>query len=117
MRFTLVPMLVILITMLLHVPFCYLFVYKCDLGIRGIAIATTIKDGLGILLVSLWGACCSPEISSCLASPFLGKDSFRGWCQYLKVSLPSTVMLAAEMWAFEILGVMAGTIGVTELAC
>ena len=117
MRFTLLPMLVILITMLLHIPFCYLFVYKCDLGIRGIAIATTIKDGLGILLVSLWGACCSPEISSCLASPFLGKDSFRGWCQYLKVSLPSTVMLAADWWAFEILGVMAGTIGVAELAC
>jgi len=43
-------------------------------------------------------------------------ESFRGWGEYLKVSLPSTVMICAEWWAFEILTLISGTLGVPEQA-
>ena len=41
----------------------------------------------------------------------------RGWGEYLGVSVPATVMICSEWWAFEILTVMAGILGVVELAC
>lgn len=46
----------------------------------------------------------------------LNRESLSGWCEYLKVSLPSTVMICAELWGFQVLTVIAGTIGVAEQA-
>ena len=34
----------------------------------------------------------------------------------MKLSIPSTVMMCAEWWAFEILSILAGILGVVELA-
>ena len=39
-----------------------------------------------------------------------------GWKDYLAISLPATVMLLAEGWAFNILGVLAGLISVQDQA-
>ena len=43
-------------------------------------------------------------------------EAFRGWRPYLQISLPATLMICKEWWAFEILTVLAGVLGVTELA-
>ena len=48
-------------------------------------------------------------------SPIDG-SAFRNWGAYLKISIPATVMLCAEWWAFEVLMVLAGTLGVASLA-
>lgn len=40
---------------------------------------------------------------------------FKNWGEYLKISLPSTVMLCAEWWAYELLMVFAGNISVEAL--
>ena len=39
-----------------------------------------------------------------------------GWGEYLCISIPATVMICAEWWAFEIIELLAGILGVTELA-
>ena len=44
------------------------------------------------------------------------RDTFNGWNDYLAISLPSTVMLLAEGWAFNVMGVFAGLISVTDQA-
>jgi len=44
------------------------------------------------------------------------KDSFANWGEYLRISLPNMVMLVAEGWAFNILGVFAGLVGVIDMA-
>ena len=41
-------------------------------------------------------------------------DSFKEWGSYLRLSIPATVMLCAEWWAFEILTILTGIIGVNE---
>ena len=46
----------------------------------------------------------------------MNKDAFTGWCEYLCISIPSTVMICAEWWAFNIMTILAGVLGVTELA-
>ena len=43
--------------------------------------------------------------------------SFRDWWAYLRISIPSTVMICAEFYAFDAIMVMAGLIGVKEIAC
>ncbi len=41
---------------------------------------------------------------------------FKGWKKYLSLAIPSTLMLCSEWWAFELLTIMAGWIGVNEQA-
>ena len=55
---------------------------------------------------------CIPAIRKTLTCP--NKDTFLNWGAYLHISLPATVMLLAEGWAFNILGVLAGLISVTD---
>ena len=43
-------------------------------------------------------------------------DALSGWGQYLKVSLPATAMICAELWAIHTLTFMAGALGVLEVA-
>ena len=39
-------------------------------------------------------------------------DAFKGWKEYLGISLPLTLMICAEWWAFEFLIFAAGIAGV-----
>ena len=94
---------------LVHLTFCFFFVVYLDLGIRGLAYASSVKDFVLILSVMIYGNC-SEKIRPLLLTP--DWDSFRGWGEYLKVSLPSTVMICAQWWAFEVIIVISGTMGV-----
>jgi len=76
----------------LHVPLCFLFVDYFDWGIKGLGLASSTKDFVLIATVMIYGSC-SEKIKPLLLTPDL--DSFRGWGEYLKVSLPSTVMICA----------------------
>lgn len=98
---------------LVHLTFWFFFVVYLDLGIRGLAYASSVKDFVLILSVMIYGNC-SEKIRPALSMP--DSESFRGWGEYLKVALPSTVMICAEWWAFLLLSVISGTMGVPELA-
>jgi len=49
-------------------------------------------------------------------APFFTKETTKGWCEYLKLGVPSTLMQCFEWWAFELIAIFAGLIGVKELA-
>ena len=57
---------------------------------------------------------CIPALKETLLCP--DRTTFTGWGGYLHISLPATVMLLAEGWAFNVLGVLAGLISVTDQA-
>lgn len=111
MRITFVPMVAMFVATFLHIPLCFLFVNYFDMGIRGLGMATSVKDCVLLLIVMVYGNC-SREVQPALSLP--DRESLRGWCEYLKISLPSTIMICAEWWAFEILIIMAGILGVPE---
>jgi MATE family multidrug resistance protein len=90
-----------------------LFVNHFDLGIRGLNLAGSVKDFILLLSVMIYGNC-SSEIRPALSTP--DSSSFFGWGEYLQISIPSTIMICAEWWAFEVLTVISGNLGVTELA-
>lgn len=109
MRITFVPMLGQIIATAIHLPLCHLLVIKHGMGIKGLGLATSITN-FNLLTITMIYCHCTPDINRALSMP--GKDSFRGWSEYLKVSLPSTVMICAEWWAFEVLTLISGLISV-----
>ena len=54
------------------------------------------------------------HIRECVFCPNL--ESFTGWGGYFRLSIPSTVMTCSEWWAFEIMVILAGILGITEQA-
>jgi MATE family multidrug resistance protein len=46
----------------------------------------------------------------------INRESFKGLGNYLKIGIPSAMMLCLEWWAFEIIHIMVGYIGVDEQA-
>ena len=113
MRITLVPMIAMIVATFVHILLCFLFIHGLEMDIIGLAIASSIKDAVLLCTVMVYG-CCSSKINIALVP--INMDALRGWREYLKVSLPSTIMICSEWWAFEILTVLAGTLGVAELA-
>ena len=109
MRITLVPLIAMIVATFVHVLLCFLFVKGLDMDIVGLAIASSIKDAVLLSTVMVYG-CCSTKINIALVP--ISKDAFSGWSEYLKISLPSTIMICSEWWAFEILTILAGTLGV-----
>ena len=93
MRITLAPMIAMLISTAIYLPLCYLFVIKLEMDILGLAVAKSID--FFILLLTLIIYCnCSELTKSMIFLP--NSDTFTGWGEYLKVSIPSTVMICAE---------------------
>ena len=108
------PMVAIVSANIVHVGLCFLFLDYYDMGIKGLALATSIKDGVALISIIIYMRC-SPKISKILRP--IDKKSFKGWGQYLKISMPCTIMLCGEWFAFEIITVLAGRISVADLAC
>ena len=102
-----------IISSVLHVVLCIFIVSKYDLGVSGIGIATMITYFCMYLFTEVY-AHFIPAIKPAIQCP--NKDTFAGWGDYLSISLPATVMLLAEGWAFNVLGVLAGLISVTDQA-
>ena len=65
-------------------------------------------------MVMIYGSC-DPNVSQALV-PFFSIETLSGWREYFEISLPATVMICSEWWALEFITLMAGTLGVAELA-
>jgi len=91
---------------------CQLLLHKLGWGIEGLAFAQAITNTvtLAIILVFIFR---SKKIRPCLQP--LNGDSFKSWSVYIKYTLPTVVMCCAEWWAFEVLTVLAGILGVKAL--
>ena len=113
MRLTFYPLVIMVIATTIHVLLCLLFVKYLDLDIIGLAIAHSVKDCLLFILTVLysWN---SEKVKNAFAP--LDSETFRGWYDYLRISLPALCMICSEEWAFEINSILAGILGVVELA-
>ncbi|KAK2422347.1 protein DETOXIFICATION [Trifolium repens] len=95
------------VTTLLHLPLCWIMVYKSGLGSRGAAIANSISYWINVTILSLYVKF-SP---SC-------KKTWNGFSKealalnnipiFLKLAIPSAVMVCLEMWSFELMVLLSG---------
>ena len=98
---------------LIHIGWCHLFTVKLGYGVEGLGIATTITYFTMLVMITV-NTLLIKRIRKCIFCPTL--ESFTGWGSYFRLSIPSTIMLCAEWWSFEIMVILAGILGVIEQA-
>ncbi|QHO43187.1 Protein DETOXIFICATION [Arachis hypogaea] len=93
------------ITTLLHVLICWIMVFKSGLGSRGAAIANSISYWINVLLLSLY-----VKFSPSCARTWSGfsKEAFQNIPSFLRLAIPSAVMVCLEMWSFEMMVLLSG---------
>jgi multidrug resistance protein, MATE family len=106
-------MIATIISTLFHGLWLWLLITKKGMQIEGVALATLITFSSQLLIVLTYSAFFVGDVSK-EAIFWPGMDSFNDWKKYLKLSIPSTLMICPEWWAFELLTVMAGWLGVYE---
>ena len=98
---------------LISIPLIYVFMYTLELGLAGIPIAQGLNS-LVIFGTTIVYTLCKPETREVL-QPY-DSEVFRGWGEYLSVSGPATLMICAEWWVKRFLTVLAGILGLQQLA-
>lgn len=88
---------------------CYLFVNVFKWDIPGVSIATMITYTTLIIIITVYGSL-SKELKECWIFP--NKDTFKDTYNYLKIAIPSCLMICAEWWQLEVLLILCGYLGV-----
>lgn len=93
------------IATLLHILFCWVLVMKTGLGSRGAALANSISYWLNVLLLAIY-----VKFSSSCSKTWTGfsKEAFHNIWAFLRLSIPSAVMVCLEMWSFEMMVLLSG---------
>ncbi|XP_078169347.1 protein DETOXIFICATION 12-like [Carex rostrata] len=92
-------------TLCIHVPLCYVLVYFSALGNVGAALAISISYWLNVIMLGLYIRY-SPSCEM-TRSP-LSTGAFREITGFLRLALPSAVMVCLEWWSFEMLILLSG---------
>ncbi|KAG6491052.1 protein DETOXIFICATION 10-like [Zingiber officinale] len=99
-------------TLCLHVLFCWLLVYKSSLYNVGAAVSLSISYWLNVLILILY----IRYSDSCrLTRSPITKEAFKGIYEFLRVAVPSTLMMCLEWWSYELLILLSGLLPYPKL--
>ncbi|XP_061343639.1 protein DETOXIFICATION 16-like [Gastrolobium bilobum] len=97
---------------LLHTLLCWVFVTKSGLGSKGAAIANSISYWVNVLLMALY----VKFSTSCEKSwNGLSKKALQNIPEFLKISIPSALMLCLKTWTFELMVLLCALLPNPEL--
>lgn len=107
------PMYIILLTTVLHMLWCYIFVIVFKLGFLGVCYATDLTWLLDFFLLSGY-----IQFSGCCVDSWYcpGKEAFKGWFNFFKLGIPSALMLCLEWWGTELFAFEAAFLGDIQMA-
>ncbi|CAH8264703.1 unnamed protein product [Arabidopsis lyrata] len=93
------------VTTSLHVIICWALVLKSGLGFRGAAVANAVSYWLNVILLS-----CYVKFSSSCSLTWTGfsKEAQHDIIPFMKLAIPSAIMVCLEMWSFELLVLSSG---------
>nr|QBM79459.1 MATE29 [Rehmannia glutinosa] len=100
------PMMVISgMTAIFHIFMCWIFVFKIKLGSRGAALANGISYWINVLCLALY-----IKFSTACAKSFTGfsREAFNGILSFLRLAIPSAIMICFEYWSFEMVVLLSG---------
>ncbi|KAI4347230.1 hypothetical protein L6164_008059 [Bauhinia variegata] len=92
-------------TTLLHILICWFMVYKSGLGNRGAALANCISYWINVIALALY-----VNFSPSCAKTWKGftRESLKDIPAFLRLAIPSAVMVCLEMWSFELMVLLSG---------
>ncbi|XP_061994135.1 protein DETOXIFICATION 16-like isoform X2 [Rosa rugosa] len=90
---------------LVHLLVCWLLVYKTSLGYRGAAVAISISYWINALFLVVY-----IRVSPSCKHTWTGfsKEAFHGIPNFIKLSIPSAIMISLEIWSFELMVLLSG---------
>nr|KYP61468.1 Protein TRANSPARENT TESTA 12 [Cajanus cajan] len=93
------------IAAMFHVLLCWLLVFKSRLGSRGAALANSISYWLNAIFISLY-----VRFSSSCKQSWTGFSNMalHNLLEFLKLAVPSALMLCLKVWTFELMLLVAG---------
>ncbi|XP_010251826.1 PREDICTED: protein DETOXIFICATION 16-like [Nelumbo nucifera] len=93
------------ITTLLHILVCWMLVFKSSLSNRGAAMSISISYWMNVLLLALYIKL-SPNCKKTWTG--FSRESLHGVLIFIKLAIPSAVMVCLEMWSFEMMVLLSG---------
>ncbi|XP_062225412.1 protein DETOXIFICATION 16-like [Phragmites australis] len=93
------------VTALNHLLVCWLLVYKIGLGNKGAALANSISYLTNVSILALY-----VRLSPACKETWRGfsKEAFHGIPSFLRLGVPSALMVCLEWWSFELLVLLSG---------
>jgi MATE family multidrug resistance protein len=98
-------LLILLISSILHLLWCYIFINVLDYDVMGAGISILLSQLINMIFSTLYIHYCRPLPDEAYFR--INLDCFKGWLDYLKFTLPSAFMLCAEWMAFEVQAIFA----------
>ncbi|CAL5058724.1 unnamed protein product [Urochloa decumbens] len=88
-----------------HPAVCWLFVRGIGMGRNGAAMANGVSYFANLSFLAVY-----VRVSPACKSTWTGfsAEAFRGVCDFLKLAVPSAVMVCMEWWSFELLVLLSG---------
>ncbi|KAE8648802.1 protein DETOXIFICATION 10 [Cucumis sativus] len=113
MQVLVIPMLVISwITFCVHIPLCWVLVYKTRLHNLGGALAMSISYWLNAIFLGLYMKF-SPKCERTRSA--ISMEVFKGIGVFLRLAIPSAVMTCLSWWSFEMIILLSGLLPNPEL--
>ncbi|CAL5385397.1 unnamed protein product [Camellia sinensis] len=92
-------------TTLLHVLICWILVFKSGLGNKGAALANAISYWINVILLAIY-----VRVSPSCKNTWTGfsKDALHDIPKFLRLAIPSALMVCLEIWSFEMMVLLSG---------
>ncbi|VAI73434.1 unnamed protein product [Triticum turgidum subsp. durum] len=90
---------------LFHLLVCWLLVYVAGMGGKGAALSNAVSYWVYVILLAVY-----VRVSSSCQQTWTGfsMEAFHGAHDFLRLAVPSALMLCMEWWSFEILVLLSG---------
>lgn len=92
-------------TLAFHIPLCWVMVFKTGLGFTGAALSISISYWLNVAMLVAY-IMLSSSCKETRTPPTI--EAFKGVDVFLRLALPSALMICLEWWSYELLILMSG---------
>ncbi|XP_072980771.1 protein DETOXIFICATION 16-like [Typha angustifolia] len=93
------------VTALLHILLCWVLVYNSGLGNKGAALATATSYWINVLLLAIYIKCSRACVRTWTG---FSKEALHDVLNFLRLAVPSALMICLEYWAFEMVVLLSG---------
>jgi MATE family multidrug resistance protein len=107
------PMVIQGMTLPIHIALCYILTQFHEWGVFGVGMATNITFFLNFSVVAL-AIYFNKDINKYIAP--VDRKTFRRLWGYIKIGIPTTIMVCFDLWSFAILTLISHFLGINENA-
>lgn len=102
-------MIVMIVCSTLHLIVCALFIFYFNFDVYGLGVSTILTYAVQLSILIIY-ANHKEEIKEAIFLP--NYETFQDWREYFDLALPATFIICGEWWAYELLSIMSGRLGI-----